>query len=307
MKKVIIAGASGVIGRALCRNLCKDYEIIALSRDAKRAGWSIGDFAKIIEWDGRTTGTWFQQANSALAIINLAGENVSSGRWNNSKKVGILQSRLYAARAIIAAVRQVEIKPSLVIQASAIGYYGPSGDKDLNENSAPGKGFLADVCKQVELCAEQIKNLDVRLAVIRTGVVLGSAGGALPKLVKPFKFFLGSYPGSGKQWFSWISLDDYIAVVRFILENDNQQGVFNLTSPQPVIMKDLCKEIGRVLHRPCWFEIPDFILRSALGEIADEMLLSGQKVLPEKLLAAGFEFKYPEIEKALKATYSKTD
>ncbi len=307
MKTVIITGASGFIGRALCRDLCRDYKVIALTRDPGRARQSIGDYAEIIEWDGKTAGMWFHQANGAAAIINLAGENVSSGRWSKSKKHGILQSRLNATEAVIEAIKQVEIKHSLVIQASAIGYYGPSDDKDLNEKSPPGRGFLADVCQKAESCIKQIENPGVRLVVIRTGVVLGSDGGALPKLVQPFKFFLGSYPGSGKQWLSWISLDDYIAAVRFILENDNQQGVFNLTSPQPASMKDLCKAIGKVLHRPCWFGIPGFIMRLALGEMADEMLLSGQKVLPAKLLKAGFQFEYPEIVKALNAIYSRKD
>jgi uncharacterized protein len=307
MKKVIITGASGFIGRALCRDLCRDYKVTALTRDIGRVRQSIGDFAEIIEWDGKTAGKWFNQANGAAAIINLAGENVSSGRWNQPKKTRILQSRLNAAEAIIAAIRQVEMKPSLVIQASAIGYYGPSDDRDLNEKSPPGRGFLADVSQKVESCIRQITNFGVRLAIIRTGVVLGLDGGALPKLVQPLKFFLGCFPGSGKQWFSWISLDDYIAAIRFLLENDNQQGVFNLTSPQPVSMKDLYKAIGKVLHRPCWFGIPGFIMRLALGEMADEMLLSGQKVLPERLLDAGFEFQYTEIQKTLTTVYNRKD
>ncbi len=304
MKQVVIAGATGFIGRALCKDLCKDYKVIALSRNAGRAGQSIGDFAEVFEWDGITAGTWIRHVNGAFAVINLAGDSIASGRWNRHKKETILNSRLDAIGAIIAAIKQVENKPSVVIQASAIGYYGSRGNQQLNEKSPPGEGFLADVCKKVELSAGQIENLGVRLAIIRTGIVIGSGGGALPNLAKPFRFFLGGYPGSGKQWFSWISLHDQIRAIKFLMENEKQQGVFNLTSTQPVTMKELCRSIGGILHRPCWGGIPAFVLRPALGEMADEMLLTGQKVLPEKLLDAGFEFEYPEIEDALNAIYN---
>ncbi len=299
MKQVVITGATGFIGRALCKDLCKDYKVIALSRDIRRASKSIGGFAEIFEWDGRTTGTWIHQAEGAYAIINLAGENVASGRWIQSKKAGILHSRLDATRAIISAIKQVNNKPSVIIQSSAIGYYGSCGAQQLYEQSPPGKGFLADVCRKVEFCAEQIGNLGVRLVVIRTGVVIGPDGGALPRLNKPFKFYLGGHPGSGKQWFSWISMEDQVAAIRFLLENDSQQGVFNLTAPEPVTMKIFCKTLGRVLHRPSWLFMPGFILRKALGEMADEMLLSGQRVLPDKLLDAGFRFKHEQVKDAL--------
>ena len=307
MKRVVITGATGFIGRALCKDLCKDYKVIALSRDIRRASQSIGDFAEVFEWDGRSTGTWIRQADGAFAVINLAGDNIASGKWNRYKKAGILHSRLDTTRAIIAAIKQVDNKPSVVIQSSAIGYYGSCGVQQLNEKSSPGKGFLADVCKKVEFCTEQMENLGVRLVVIRTGVVIGSGGGALPNLAKPFKFFLGGHPGSGKQWFSWISLKDQVAAIRFLLENENQQGVFNLTAPEPVTMKKFCKTLGRILHRPSWFPMPGFILRLMLGEMANEMLLSGQRVIPERLLDAGFQFEHSKIEQALSAVLCRRD
>ncbi len=307
MKRIVITGATGFIGRALCEDLCKDYKVIGLSRDIRRASGLIGDFAEIFEWDGRTTGTWIRQADGAFAIINLAGDNLASGKWNRYKKAGILHSRLDATRAIIAAIKQVDNKPSVVIQSSAVGYYGSSGLQKLNEQSPPGKGFLSDVCQKVEFCTEQMQNLDVRLVVIRTGVVIGPGGGALPKMSRPFKFFLGGHPGSGRQWFSWISLEDHIAAIRFLLENKDQQGVFNLTSPEPVTMKKFCKALGKVLHRPCLFRVPGFVLRLKFGEMADEMLLSGQRVIPERLLDAGFEFEHPEIKQALSAVLSRKE
>ena len=302
--RVVITGATGFIGRALCRELHKDYEVIALSRDASRAAGSVGDWAKVVEWDGRTTGSWLKQANGAFAIINLAGENVASGRWNEAKKAGILHSRLDSTRAVLEAVKQVNRKPNVVILASAIGYYGPRRDEQLDEASAAGEGFLAGVCERVEESAKKIEDLGVRCVVIRTGVVLGRDGGALAKLAKPFRFYFGGYLGSGRQWFSWISLDDEVAAIRFLTESGSAAGVYNLTAPQPVTAKELCATLGKVLHRPCWLPVPGFLLRLALGEMADEMLLSGQRVLPKRLLAAGFEFRHPSVEEALRAIES---
>jgi uncharacterized protein (TIGR01777 family) len=300
MKKVLITGATGFIGSALCRDLCKDYEVTALSRDVRRAASLIGDYAKTLEWDGRTTGTWVNEADDAYAIINLAGENISQGRWRHAKKAGILHSRLEASRAITAAIKQVSKKPAVVIQASAVGYYGLSGSQELNENSPGGKGFLAEVCKKTELCTERISEAGVRLVIIRSGIVLGKSGGALPSLAKPFKYFLAGHPGSGKQWFSWISLEDEAAAIRFLMENEKQQGVFNLTAPEPVTMKEFYTKLGSVLKRPSWLPVPAFVLRIAFGEMADEMILSGQRVIPEKLLDAGFQFKHNNVEDALK-------
>jgi len=297
--RVVITGATGFIGRTLCKKLCKDYEVIALSRDARRAAGTVGDWAKVIEWDGRTTGSWFQQADGAFAIINLAGENVASGRWNESRKAGILHSRRDSARAVIESIKQMDKKPAVVIQASAVGYYGPRSDESLDEESFPGKGFLAGVCKDVENYAYEIESQGVRCAVIRTGVVLGRDGGAFAKLVKPFRFYLGGHLGSGKQWFSWIHLEDEIAAIKFLMENEHLKGAFNLTAPHPVTMKEFCKILGKVMHRPVWLNVPVFAAKLAFGEMADEMLLSGQKVLPNRLLDTGFDFMYANVEQAL--------
>jgi len=297
--RVVITGATGFIGRALCKALHRDYEVIALSRDASRAAKSVGDWAKVIEWDGRTTGSWFMQANGAFAIINLAGENVASGRWNESKKAGILHSRLDSSRAVLEVIKQVDKKPTVVILASAIGYYGSRQDEKLDETSTPGKGFLANVCQRIESYAEEIEGVGVRCVVIRTGVVLGRDGGAFAKIVKPFRFFLGGYLGSGRQWFSWIHLEDEVAAIKFLMENEHLKGAFNLTAPQPVTMKEFSKILGKVMHRPARLNVPAFAARLALGEMADEMLLSGQKVLPKRLLNTGFDFQYTNVEQAL--------
>jgi uncharacterized protein (TIGR01777 family) len=169
----------------------------------------------------------------------------------------------------------------------------------LDENSTPGKGFLASVCQRIESSVEEIEDLGVRCVVIRTGIVLGRDGGAFAKLVKPFRFYLGGYLGSGRQWFSWIHLEDEIAAIKFLMENEHHKGVFNLTAPKPVTMKEFCKILGKVLHRPALLNVPAFAARLAFGEMADEMLLSGQKVLPKRLLNTGFNFQYTNVEQAL--------
>jgi len=297
--RVIIIGATGFIGRALCKELYGSYEVIALSRDGERARQLLGGPAKVVQWDARTPTGWNREADGSHAIINLAGENLASGRWSQARKSRILQSRLDAAKAVVEAVKRLQNKPKVVILASAIGYYGPRQDEQLDEASTPGEGFLASVCRQVERSAEELENLGVRCVVIRTGVVLGRGGGALPRLILPFRLYFGGHLGTGRQWFSWISLEDEVATIRFLVENEHLRGVFNLTAPKPVTMKEFCQILGKVLNRPVWLNVPAFAARLALGEMADEMLLSGQRVLPTRLPAAGFKFKYPDLEKAL--------
>jgi uncharacterized protein (TIGR01777 family) len=297
--KVVITGATGFIGGALCKKLCKDYEIVALSRNTEAARKSIGDIAKIVLWDAKTSAGWAEEANGAFAIINLAGENAASGRWNKARKSRILQSRLDAIGAIVETIKQLKNKPKVVVQTSAIGWYGLSSDESFDEDSPLGEGFLAGVCRDIESRAEEYERLGVRCAIIRTGVVLGRDGGAFPKMVKPFRFYLGGYLGSGRQWFSWIHLDDEIAAIKFLMENESLKGAFNLTAPQPVTMREFSKILGKVMHRPVWFNAPAFAARLAFGEMADEMLLSGQKVLPKRLLNTGFDFKYTNVKQAL--------
>jgi len=297
--RVIITGATGFIGRALCRELHRDYEIVALSRNIDAAQKSIGDLVKVVRWDAKTAAGWAGEADGALAIINLAGENVASGRWNKSRKARIPQSRLDACNAVVETIKQLKNKPKVVIQSSATGWYGPRGNEQLDEDSSPGKGFLASVCRDVEGSTDEIERLGVRCVVIRTGVVLGRNGGAFAKLVKPFRFFAGGYLGDGRQWFSWIHIEDEVTAIKFLMENEHLKGVFNLTSPQPVTMKEFAVTLGKVLKRPVWLNVPSFAVRLALGEMADEILLSGQKVLPKRLLNTGFNFKYTNVEQAL--------
>jgi uncharacterized protein (TIGR01777 family) len=299
--RVIIAGATGFIGRALCRELRGDYELVALTRDARRAAAIVKECAKIVEWDARTTSGWAGQVEGAFAVINLAGENLAAGRWTPSMKMSILQSRTNSANAIVDAIEGARNKPRVVIQASAVGYYGSRGDETLAEDSPPGDNFLAEVCRKTESIAARAGRQNVRCVQLRTGIVLGREGGVLPRLMRPFRFFLGGRVGSGNQWVSWISLADDVQAIRFLMENQGQQGPFNVASPNPVTMRQFSRELGRALRRPAWGVLPGFAARLAFGEMADEVLLASQQAIPKRLLEAGFEFRYADLKTALEA------
>lgn len=302
-KRIVITGATGFIGRALCRELHDAYEIIALSRDARRAADVVGEYAQVLEWDARTASLWAAQVDGAHAIVNLAGESVAGGRWTQAKMDGIMQSRVSCTGSIVDAVAGARNKPAVVIQGSAVGYYGSRGQEILTEDSPPGVTFLSDVCRRGESIAGRVEKHGVRLAAIRTGIVLGLDGGALPKMAVPYPFFLGGWIGSGKQWFSWISLDDAVRAIRFLVETPNLRGPFNLTSPNPAVLKQVAQAIGRALHRPAWVRMPGFVVRLVMGPMVDETLLASQRVIPRRLTDAGFTFRHPQLEAALSAIF----
>lgn len=306
-KRVIISGAAGFIGRALCQTLHTDYEIIALSRDATRAAGLIGPYAKAVEWDARTAGAWARRVEGAHAIINLAGENLATGRWTQPKRDSIMQSRTFSASAIVDAVSGAKVKPAVVIQASAVGYYGSRGDDLLDEDAGVGSGFLADVCRRTESMASRVERSGVRYVAIRSGLVLGREGGVLPRFMTPYRFFVGGKLGSGRQWFSWIALEDEIRAIRFLMESPNLKGAFNLAAPNPVTMMQFSHALGQVLQKPAWTVIPAFLLRLVFGQMANETLLASQKAVPKRLMEAGFTFKYPELRAALEAIIQGED
>ena len=297
--QVVMTGATGFIGKELCKELCKGYEVIALSRDTAKAKTLLGDLAEPVRWDGRTCEGWADFIDGAFGIINLAGENIASGRWSKVKKERILNSRLAASQAVLSAIRGAKKKPEVVVQASAVGYYGGRGDEMLDEDSSGGEGFLSQVCRLSEGVAKEIQDVGVRCVIIRTGIVLGSQGGILQKLVPPFRFYLGGCYGDPKVWFSWISLKDEISAIKFLLENSETSGVFNLTSPEPVLLGRFHDTLGRVMVRPVWLKPPGFLLSLAMGEIAQGLLLTGQRVMPKRLLESSFEFVYSDLTSAL--------
>jgi len=301
MKRVIVTGATGFIGKALCFRLAEEgYEVVALTRSLEKGKKLFGNKATVARWDGQSAESWLDFVDGAWGIVNLAGENIGSGRWTPQKKQSILQSRLDAGRAVVEAVESVEKKPEVVIQASAVGYYGSQADELIDENSSPGEGFLADIAKEWELSTQKVESLNVRRVVIRSGVVLGRDGGAFLRLLKPFRFFAGGSLGSGRQWFAWIHLADELEAILFLLKREDLQGVFNLTAPESLIQKDLARLLGKILKRPSWLPAPGFMLRLFLGEMAGEMLLVSQRVTPRRLLEAGFSFRYPQMEQALR-------
>ncbi|MHC4744536.1 MAG: TIGR01777 family oxidoreductase [Planctomycetota bacterium] len=304
--RVIITGATGFIGTALCRQFCKEHEVIALSRNAGKAKQSLGTMAKVVRWNAKTLDGWEQTIDGASAIVNLAGENIASGRWTKSKKNKILRSRLDATEAIVKAIKQTDHKPRLVIQASAIGCYGTRHDEIIDEDSQSGTGFLADVCKHWEQTIQPLADSPTRLAIIRLGPVLSAEGGMMRKLLPAFRLFLGGHPGSGKQWLSWIHIDDVPGAIRFLIENPALRGVFNLTSPNPVPARDFYRLLGKLMHRPALLPLPACLLKVLMGLMAQELLLSSLRVLPKRLLQAGYEFKYADSESALKNIIEET-
>lgn len=298
---VIITGATGFIGRALCKELIEaGHEVIALSRNANKARELLGDKVTNVQWDGKSSLGWERYAEGAGALVNLAGESISSGRWTQSKKTGILQSRLDAGKAVVEAISNAKAKPKVVIQASGIGYYGSRSDEVIDESSSPGKGFLAEVAQKWEASTKPVESMGVRQIVVRTGVVLGSDGGALPRLLTPFRLFIGGPLGSGKQYFPWIHLRDEVRAIRFLIEQESLPGVFNLAAPESLSQKEFCRTLGQVMKRPSWFPVPSFVLRMIFGEMAKEVLLSGQRAVPKRLLDAGYKFSHPDAESALK-------
>lgn len=298
--RVIVTGASGFIGRALCRHLVvSGLEVVALSRRPSRATELLGNEVKAVRWDAAACGDWAALADAALAIVNLAGENIAAGRWTKKKKQRITQSRINAGKAVVAAVEQAKNKPKVVVQASGVGCYGDRGDERLDESSSLGTGFLADVAGQWEQSIQPVASMGVRLATVRIGAVLGPTGGLLAAVRPMFRLFLGNWPGNGKQWFSWVHIEDVVAAIRFLIENADAHGPFNLVSPNPVISKEFYKQLGSALHRPVIFRVPAFALKLLLGQMAAELLLSGQRVMPRRLSQAGYEFKYPHLRSAL--------
>lgn len=307
-KKIIITGGSGFIGQALCAELnAFGYEVTVLSRRPEQRKLNKSSRTHMVYWDPNDPETWFSHASGACAIVNLAGDNIASSlRWTAAKKERLLQSRLTAGKAVSEAVLRLDQKPGVLIQASAIGYYGNRQKEVLTEASGPGEGFLADLAEQWETCVDPVRQQGVRCATIRTGIVLGKGGGFLERVVFPFKLGLGGHLGNGQQWLSWIHLADEVSAIRFLIEHETLEGAFNLTAPNPLIARDFFKKLGRVLGRPSWLHPPAFMLRLMMGELASELLLSGQRVLPDRLACSGYKFKYPDAYSALQSIMRET-
>lgn len=298
--KVMVTGASGFIGRSLVKALlARGDEVTVLSRHVQHAREVLGPQVSVYAWDPKQPGEWEQAIGGMDAVINLAGESVAGGRWTEAKKQRIFASRIDATRAVVEAIERASHRPAVLINASAIGYYGDRSDETLTEESEAGSDFLAQVVEGWEQAARVVERLGVRLVLIRTGVVLGPGGGALAQMAMPFRLFVGGTLGQKEQWVSWISLEDEIGLILYALDHPEVHGVLNATAPQPVTMETLSRQIGAALGRPSWVPGLGTGLKLALGEAAGPVLAS-QRVLPEKAQRLGYQFQQTDSGQAVR-------
>ncbi|HEV7786513.1 MAG TPA: TIGR01777 family oxidoreductase, partial [Thermoanaerobaculia bacterium] len=259
--RVLITGGTGLIGRAVAAELAAaGHKVVVLTRNPGRAG-KLPPGARAARWDGTTGAGWGDLVDGDSAIVHLAGEGIADGRWSDARKRAIRDSRVRSGEAVTAAIREAKEKPRILLQGSAVGYYGPRGPERITEAEPPGSDFLARVCVDWEASTATVEGMGVRRVVLRTGIVLAKDGGALPKMALPFKMMIGGPLGSGRQGFPWIHLADEVGAIRFLLENDAAQGPFNLTAPEPVSNQELGKAMGRALHRPSLLPTPAFALK----------------------------------------------
>lgn len=306
MPKAVITGGTGFIGRALAQCLLKDgYEVVCLTRNADRAKKTLDPRIRPLGWDGRSAAGWEKEVDGASAVVNLAGSSIGAGRWTGTAREKIRNSRVQAGRAVAEAVRLAKNKPKVVIQASAVGYYPHRANQILTEDSGSGDGFLSSVCREWEDSSIGLESPSARRVIIRTGLVLGE-GGLLRRMITPMRLFIGGPLGSGRQWMSWIHINDEVEAIRFLMES-GLEGVFNLVSPNPIRNKDLCRALGKVMKRPCWFPMPAPLLRLVFGRMAVETILSSQPVIPRRLEQAGYSFQFPGTEEALDDIFKKQD
>ena len=296
--RVIIAGGSGLIGSALTQHLCaRGHAVVVLSRQPYRVS-GLPDGAEVAGWDGSSSEGWEEQVEEADAIVNLAGESIAARRWSYAQKRRLRDSRIHSTNAVAAAVRAAARKPSVLIQASAVGYYGNTGDREVDEQSPPGADFLADLSQEWERAAAPVEESGSRLVLLRLGLALSAEGGVLPRVALPFRFFAGGSLGSGQQWAPWIHIDDVTRAIEFSMTSADVAGPVNLCAPEPARYADFARAVGRALGRPSFMRVPSWALRLAMGEMAD-LVVHGQRTLPRRLAEAGYEFRYPTLEESL--------
>ncbi len=296
---VLIAGGTGAIGRRLLAHLLAGgHQASVLSRQPSRPP-ALPREVGFWQWDGQTTAGWGGRLAQVDAVVNLAGAGIADERWTAERKKVLLSSRLDPGRALVEAIGAAAKKPKVLVQSSAVGYYGPQADTPITEEYGPGSDFLADICVQWEASTQAVEEMGVRRAVIRSGVVLEPDDGALPRLALPFKLMVGGPLGNGRQWFPWIHYFDEVDAIKFLIETETARGPFNLTAPNPLQNKAFARAIGTVLSRPALIPVPAIALKFLLGELS-ETLLEGQRVAPARLQSLGYSFRFSEAEAALK-------
>jgi len=297
---VLVSGTSGLVGRALLADLRKNtHSATALLRPSTRVpeGFKFGRVA----WDPDSGYIDAESLHRLDAVVHLAGENIAGGRWTDRRKEVLRRSRVDSTRLLCATVAKRSPPPAVVVSASAIGYYGDRGADTMTEESAPGPGFLPQLCKEWEEATAPAEEKGIRVVHLRLGVVLSARGGALAKMLTPFKLGVGGRIGTGSQFMSWIALDDAVRAITFALETESLRGAVNAVAPRPVTNAEFTRTLGCVLGRPTVFPMPAFVARAAFGEMADALLLASTRVRPARLEEAGFTFQYPELGGALRA------
>ena len=299
--RVVIAGGSGFLGLSLAQRLSAEgHDVLILTR---RSDFMAGNGGvRAMTWTPHgEAGGWASEIDGAGAVVNLAGESIGAKRWTAARKQRILESRLLATRSMVAAIRRAAVPPSVLVNGSAVGYYGPHGDEIVTEETRAGGDFLAHVCVQWEAEAERASSDRTRVVCMRTGLVLEKSGGALPQMLPPFRFGAGGPLGTGHQYWPWIHRDDWMALVRWTLQSPSVSGPVNATAPKPVTNREFAAALGRAIRRPALIPMPAFALRLILGEMAEGLLLSGQRAVPQRAERGGFTFRYPRVDEALQA------
>ncbi|MDF0675921.1 MAG: TIGR01777 family oxidoreductase [Nitrospira sp.] len=296
---IVVTGGTGFVGRALCAALFqRGHRVTILTRHTGQVLHQPDVQVQSLQWNARDSGPWEQVFEGADAVINLAGAPIADARWTDSRKQLITDSRVLTTRLLVRALSRRSTKPLIFMSASGIGYYGASDDRRLDEGTARGQGFLADLCLAWEAEALRAGELGARVVILRTGMVLEQDGGALPKMLLPFRLFAGGPIMPGSQWVSWIHRRDHIGLIQWALTTPTVSGPINAVAPEPVTMKTFCEVLGRVIHRPSWLPVPEFALNVLLGELGT-LMTTGQRVIPAKAMAGGYTFRYPTLETAL--------
>ncbi len=303
--KILVTGSSGLVGTALVSALARaGHTVCRLVRPQSAGGEGVKEgFA--VAWNP-ATGELGGAGVGADAVVNLAGASIADGRWTTQRKALLRASRIETTRTLVGALAKMNARPSVLVSASAIGFYGDRGDEALTEESKPGADFLAGLAREWEAEALKAEALGIRVVLARFGIILAREGGALPKMMLPFKFGAGGKLGSGRQWMSWVTLEDVVGILRFAIENASVRGAINIVSPQPLQNAEFTSVLAKAMHRPSLFPAPAFALRLALGEMADALLLSSQRVLPHRLQQSSYRFLHPDLGTALAAILKGT-